>query len=110
MEINFEALSEEGQNYLKLQQEMSRSDNPEAGTPGFVISINWMNKYENFIQYDRIQYNMKPQWTEEHFKKNEFPGQIKNYDILDHDINLKVTGSVKEFESTIFDRMLKENI
>lgn len=112
MEVNFEALSEEGQIYLKLQQELERSPNPDAGEPAFLVSYDWIHKYEKFIQYDRIKINMKPQWTEDHFKKNDFPGIIKNYDILEHDKNrfLEGTGALKGFESSVFDRQLKENL
>ena len=73
MEVDFDALIQEGQNYAKMKQEFQKSSNPEVGEPGWLISSAWIKKYYNFIQYDKIKVNMKPQWDEDHYK-NCFPG------------------------------------
>ncbi len=49
MEIDFENLVKEGQEFLKLRNDFKKESNPAAGTQGYLISVNWIQNYKSYI-------------------------------------------------------------
>lgn len=108
MEVDFESLMIEGQQFVKLRGQFRSSNNPEAGTPAFLISLDWMQKYKKHIHYDVLRRNLVPQ--QEANQEPTHPGKITNSDFLEIDVNqyLSGTGSDKESEHELMDRYIKE--
>ncbi len=49
MEIDFENLVKEAQEFLRLRNEFKKESNPAAGSPGYLISVDWIMKYKSYI-------------------------------------------------------------
>lgn len=60
MEIDFDTYAQEGQEFVKLRTDFKRAANPPAGSVGYVMSVNWVNEYKKYIQYDLLRRNMSP--------------------------------------------------
>lgn len=45
MEVDSENLASYGMEYLNLKIKFKKSSNPDEGVPGFLISINWLQKF-----------------------------------------------------------------
>ena len=58
MEIDFDTYAQEGQEFLKLRTEFKKSNNPSAGSVGYLMSLSWVNKYKKYIQYDMLRRNL----------------------------------------------------
>ena len=83
---------------------------PDAGTPAFIISIEWLNKYKAYCFYDELKYNQSPSPDEDHVTAKH-PGQISNTELL-HDESkfLKGTGTIPGFEEEVIDTYLLSNV
>lgn len=90
--------------------------NPEAGSNGYLVNIEWMNTYMNFILFSQFKNevtedNLKVD-LETHFEKNH-PGVINNDKILNEEDkdkqNLYGTGEVKGLESDYIDNYIDYN-
>lgn len=79
MEIDFENLVKEGQEFLKMRIDFKKGSNPSAGSPGYLISVNWITKYKTYIQYEQLRRNAKPEYNPELVH----PGRITNSDFLE---------------------------
>jgi len=89
MEIDFDALMDEGQEYLKLRKEYKSTNNPPAGSIGYLISLEWTVKYKKYIHYESLRRNIKPTPSEEAVH----PGKIINSDFLETNPQIFLPGS-----------------
>lgn len=48
---NVKELFEEYKQFNILKKKDELANNPEAGSPGYLVNIEWMNNYMNFILY-----------------------------------------------------------
>jgi len=89
---------------------------PEAGDPGYLVNIEWMNSYMNYILFTQFknevsQDNLKID-VATHFEKFH-PGVINNDSALVEDdkdnCNLYGTGQVKGMESDYIDNYVDYN-
>jgi hypothetical protein len=35
-----------------MRSDFKKGSNPSAGSPGYLISVNWITKYKTYIQYE----------------------------------------------------------
>lgn len=49
MEVDLDKLVKEGQEYIRLRKEFKRSNNPDEGSVGYLISKQWITKYKDYI-------------------------------------------------------------
>lgn len=91
MEVDFGNLVKEGQEFMRLRHDFKKSNNPPAGSVGFLISLDWITKYKKHIQYDTLRRNMAPTPLEEN--DVELPGKITNSDFLDTDPETHLQGT-----------------
>jgi hypothetical protein len=99
---------------LKKKDEMA--SNPEAGSPGYLVNIEWMNNYMSYILYSQFKNDISEDKLKidvsTHFEKNH-PGIINNDQVLnelDKDKqNLYGTGQVKGLESDYIDNYVDCN-
>ena len=89
MEIDFDALMDEAQEYLKLRKEYKSTNNPPAGSIGYLISLEWTVKYKKYIHYESLRRNIKPTPSEEAVH----PGKIINSDFLETNPQIFLPGS-----------------
>ena len=89
MEIDFDALMNEAQEYLKLRKEYKSANNPPAGSIGYLISLDWTTKYKKYIHYDSLRRNIKPTPSEDAVH----PGKITNSDFLETNSQIFLSGS-----------------
>jgi len=54
---DFEKLMQEGLEFVDLRKKFRQSANPEAGKPGFLISVAWVLSYKKYIYYDKLSRN-----------------------------------------------------
>lgn len=59
--MDFDKLLEEGQEFLRLRKEFKASSNPGAGSVGYLISLEWINKYKKYVYYDQLRRNVTPE-------------------------------------------------
>ena len=79
---------------------------PDAGTPAYIISIEWLTKYKAYCFYDEIKYNTSPAPEEDHVTAKH-PGQITNNELLQLEAKfLKGTGTLPSFEADVMDTYL----
>ena len=88
-----EHIMEEAQAFKGLYDSWKRENYPKAGTPVYLVSKVWYDKYQEYIFFKDIKYGWKPRnWTEDHAEKKH-PGEVTNATFLDIDPkNLKGTG------------------
>lgn len=58
---DFDNILKEGQQFLKMRQDFQKSSNPDAGTVGYLISLQWVNSYKKYIYYDALKRNLTPE-------------------------------------------------
>ena len=110
MQEKFEALKTEGKEFLRLKKAYEAARYPDAGTPAYIISSDWLKKYKEFCFYNDLKYNHAPVAQEDHFEKHA-PGPIDNEPILQMESKfLKGTGTIKDFESEVMDTYLHKNV
>lgn len=104
----FQNLVNEGQEFLKLRKAFKRANNPAKGTPGYLVSKPWVDRYKLYVHYDELKNNRAPEQ-----ESHQHPGRISNEDFLETDtsIFLPGTGSLKDqhFCSEVADRYVKES-
>ena len=104
--MDFDALTEEGQSYAKMRQELKAAlkDSVE-GESLWLISATWLRRYDKYIEYDSLTEN----WTASANLQGNIPGKISNQDFLESDFTIfpQGTGKLEGFESTVFDRHIK---
>lgn len=110
MERDLEDLIKEGKEYINLASRHKSERFPDQGTPGYLISTQWLDKYKTYIFYRDIKSDTKPVLESDHCEKTH-PGVISNEkDLLETgDRYLKGTGKAKEFESEVLDTYLQSN-
>jgi len=107
-----EQLFEEYKKYSLLHKKDSMMSGVEPGTISYLVSVNWLKKYMNFILFDQFKREVTEndlKLDDDHFEKN-FPGPISNeQDFLEKDqdgVNLYGTGQLRHFESEFIDRFV----
>ena len=76
-----------------LKNQNSRERNPDAGTSLYLLSKKWLTAYKNYIFYDAVKRNNKPQMPENE-EEIKHPGHITNdEDICEEESLLNLTGT-----------------
>ncbi len=57
MQEKFEALKKEGQEFVRLKKAYDAARYPDAGTPAYIISSDWLKKYKDYCFYNDLKYN-----------------------------------------------------
>lgn len=58
---------------MRLKKAYDSARYPDAGTPAYIISTDWLNKYKEYCFYNDLKYNNEPSPEENHFK-DKHPG------------------------------------
>jgi len=77
MNEDSDALMQWGIEYTKLYSQFKRSSSPDAGQPGYLISQEWIEKFEHYIQFEKLKMDLKPDFSQTHIEQT-FPGKITN--------------------------------
>jgi hypothetical protein len=113
---SIEELYEEYKQFSLLKKKDEMMTNPEAGTPAYLISSDWLNRYMKFILYyqfkdDVAEHNLKID-LETHFTQKH-PGLINNdQELCEEDRNcenLYGTGQFKGMEQDYIDTYVDYN-
>jgi hypothetical protein len=97
---------QECQQFMKLRSAFKKEDNPPNGSVGYLISLQWVRNYKDYLQYDALKNREKPR-----FGSHTKPGPVTNADFLETDAAFLVgTGqnSEKQQEPEVIDRYIKE--
>lgn len=98
----------EGKEFLQLKKAYDNARYPNAGTPAYIISSEWLDKYKKYCFYGDLKHNLQPRVEEGHFTTHK-PGMIINHDLLHHEEKyLKGTGTINDFETEVFDKYLSK--
>ena len=109
MDDQIKKLVDEGKEYCRLKRAYEMARFPEAGTPAYVVSIAWLDKYKQFIFYNELSANLTIRPRDDHIAESH-PGPITNADVLEASPKfLKGTGTVPGFETNITDTYLANN-
>ena len=110
MAEEIKAVLEEGREFCRMKRAYDMARFPDAGTPAFLISSEWMAKYKKYCFYDDLRFNMNPRdIDDDHIAKNQ-PGPITNAELLETDEKfLKGTGDLNDFESDVADTYLRND-
>ena len=65
---NLDELHNEYKQYKILRKKDEMISGVKAGTPAYLISIGWLNKYHKFLLYDKFENNSGVTPPEGHFK------------------------------------------
>ena len=57
MEDEIKTLIEEGKEFVQLKRAYESARFPDSGTPAYIISNEWLNKYKKFVFYEDLKYN-----------------------------------------------------
>lgn len=68
-----EAVREEVAKYMEHKKRYKNTRYPEVGTEAFLISIEWLRRWKQYVGYRDIKRGRKPNYYENH-KQNHFPG------------------------------------
>ena len=81
-----------------------------AGSPAYLISRTWLNKYKKYICIKEVKRHIKPEISDDHWEKLH-PGPMTNAEDLceDSDLYLQGTGE-PPFEKSIVDTYLKHDL
>ncbi len=80
----------------------------------YMVSRKWLKEYKEYIFYEDIQKNNKPQ-EDQDGNKRKHPGKITNeVDLLEsvykEDLNMRGTGKLEQFEKTSVDNYLRRDL
>lgn len=97
---------------MNLVQRHKSERFPDQGTPGYLISAEWISKYKKYIFYRELKSGMKPSSVDTDHCEKTHPGLITNEkDLLETGEKfLKGTGKTKDFEGAVMDTYLKRNV
>jgi hypothetical protein len=100
----------ESRSFTEMHVTWNRSPSPPNGTPAFLVSKAWLDKYKAYIFYDDVQAHRQPQWSQSH-EKDKYPGPIENNCLLNLDRQkyLAGTGKCPEFEPSVCDTYLRRD-
>lgn len=102
-------LYKEGKEFYKMKQKEDSYRMPDAGSPAYIISKSWLDKYKKYCFYQDAKYNQSPNASTGHLTRLA-PGPISNEDFLHtEDKFLKGTGELKGFEKEVFDTYLHKD-
>ena len=80
-----EAIREEVRKYMELKKRYKQTRYPEVGTEAFLINLEWVRRWKQYVGYKDIKKGRKPNYMDNH-KENYFPGPITNEKLLrEHD-------------------------
>jgi hypothetical protein len=83
---------------------------PEAGTPVFLISKQWIDQYKEYVFFKEIVRGSNPNMEEDHCKEKH-PGPITNSVLLqDGSRYLTGTGDDPDFEGDVMDTYLRDEV
>ena len=83
---------------------------PDAGTPSYIISREWLSKYKKYVFYDALKYSNTPEPQADHMEAKH-PGIITNASLLQTEAKyLKGTGKLTGFESEVIDTYLHKEV
>ena len=103
---DIENIIKEGKEFLRLKRAYDNARFPDAGTPAYIISIDWLAKYKAYCFYEEIKFNQSPSPDEDH-AASKHPGPIINAELLHSDAKfLKGTGTLNGFETEVMDTYL----
>ena len=54
---DIESIIKEGKEFVRLKRAYDNARFPDAGTPAYIISIDWLAKYKAYCFYEEIKYN-----------------------------------------------------
>lgn len=92
MAQTLDQLVQEAKDFFRLKRKLKQTAAPEADTPAYLLSRKWLRRYKQFLFYNEIKNNMKPEPAEDHFQANH-PGPITNQeDLLAHEPHLLTSG------------------
>lgn len=81
MQEEIKEVIEEGKEYIRLKRAYENARFPDSGTPAYIVSVEWLNKYKEFVFYNDLKYNNGPNPDEDHIVKKH-PGKIINAGLL----------------------------
>ena len=85
MQEELKSLIEEGKEFARIKRTYDQARFPDVGTPAYIISSNWLNKYKLYAFFEELRYNMMPREAADDHLTAKHPGKIVNTDLLDHD-------------------------
>ena len=110
MQEQFEQLVKEGKDFLQLKKAYDNERFPDAGTPAYIIQIEWLSKYKKYCFYDALKYGNEPDPSDDHFT-TKHPGQITNQALLHQEAKyLRGTGTLAGFETNVIDTYLSKDV
>jgi len=110
MQEELKTLIEEGREFVRIKRTYEGARFPDAGTPAFVISTEWLAKYKIYIFYSDLRYNATPSVSDPDHVSSRHPGKITNESVLDLAPKfLKGTGEGADLEADVVDRYLHKD-
>ena len=58
MQAQVENLMKEGKEFLQIKKAYDNARYPNAGTPAYIISSEWMTNYKKYCFYDDLKHSM----------------------------------------------------
>ena len=109
MSAEIENLVKEGKAFIQLKRTYDQERFPDVGTPAYLISNDWMEKYKKYCFYQNLKYNDQPEPAEDHLQTMH-PGPVTNASLLhQEDYFLKGTGTLTDFETEAIDTYLHKD-
>ena len=109
MSEQIDNIIKEGKEFLRLKRAYDNARFPDAGTPAYIISTEWLDKYKVYCFFDELKFNQSPTAEENHATAHH-PGQITNAGLLHtEDKFLKGTGTLPGFEPEVMDTYLHQD-
>jgi len=81
MQAKIDSAVEECREWIRMQHAYDNARFPSAGTAAHIISLEWLQKYKEYIFYNQVKMNTVPEPEADHFE-SKHPGQIQNKALL----------------------------
>jgi len=99
----------EGKEFVKLKN-ASDTERAQNGTPAYLVSRAWLEKYKAFCFYKDIRFGSQPSVNNDHMTA-QHPGKIVNQELLEKESKyLTGTGKLKDFEASVYDKYLNKDV
>lgn len=100
----------EGISEAKLYKEMKtnfKNNTPyEIGTEAYLIPIKWIRKWKKWVGYHAFKKGESPTFEDDHFTKDNYPGQVPTDELMLPQEDLYSDGNVKDYKNWI----VKDNV
>ena len=110
MAQDIQELLKEGKEFTTLMKASENLSWPDSGTPSYIISEKWLDKYKLFVFHRELERGKTPNASASHLTDSH-PGKINNSEILIQEpAYVKGTGKVKEFPIEVYDTFLRKDV